>query len=89
MNLIAPDLFIQPLNHSVVYLKESYILTNDAWRVGKDLSTGTFKGVISAIKGDIIFAEKRTKVFTSISELRQIETLLNTFEASQFPTSFA
>jgi hypothetical protein len=46
----------------------------------KDLSTGTFKDVSSPLKGDIIFAEKHRMVFTSISELRQIETLLNTFE---------
>lgn len=80
-SLIATGELIQPLNHSVVFLKEKeVILTSDIWCVAIDLGTGTYEEVISAIHGDLLLVERQRKEFTSISELKQIETLLNDLE---------
>jgi hypothetical protein len=80
-SLIVTGALIQPLNHSVVFLKEKeVVLTSDVWRVMIDLGTGTYEEVISAINGDLLLAERQRKEFTSISELKQIETSLNDLE---------
>jgi len=65
----------------VVFLEEKHIvLTNDAWRVVIDLDVSAYGEMISTIKGDLLFVEGQGSEFTSISELKQTEALLNTLE---------
>jgi len=79
---VATGVFIQPLNHSVVYLKErEVILTNDFWRVVVDFRTAEYEDVIATIHEDLLVVERQRKEFTSVSELRQIEILLNDLES--------
>jgi hypothetical protein len=64
-----------------VFLKDrDVILTNDAWHVAIDLNIRAYEDVLSDISGDLILVDKQKKEFTSISELRQNKTLLNTLE---------
>jgi len=46
--------------------------------VAIDLKTDAYEDVLSAIQGDFILVDKQKQDFTSLSELRQIEALLNT-----------
>jgi len=69
------------LNHSVIFLKENdVILTNDMWHVALDLNTNAYEEIISTVKGDLLLVENQKKEFTPISELKQIDSLLNTLE---------
>jgi hypothetical protein len=71
---------IQRTNKSVLFLKEKdVILTNEHWRVAIDLDTSCYERVVTAIRGDLMVVSKQ-KEFTSISELKQIEILLNILE---------
>ena len=78
--LVAASLLIQPLNHSLIFLKEKDVLTSDAWRVAVNLETGLYEEAVSTIEGDLLLVEKQKREFTPTSELRQIETLLDTLE---------
>jgi len=73
---------IQHVNNSVTFLKEkNVILTNDHWRVAIDLDTSRYEDVISSIRGDLMVVSKQQKEFTPMSELKQIEILLNILES--------
>jgi len=73
---------IQPTKDSVLFLKEKdVILTNDTWRVAIDLDTSRYEYVISSIRSDLMVVNKQQKEFTPISELKQIEILLNILES--------
>ena len=78
--LIATDLLVQLINHSIVFLKDRDILSDDAWHVAIDLNTDAYKDVLSTIRGDLVLVDKQKQEFTSLYELRQIEALLNTLE---------
>jgi hypothetical protein len=54
-NLIPAKYSIRPVNHSVIFLKETdVILTNDQWHVAIDLNTDTYEEIIATIKGDLL-----------------------------------
>jgi hypothetical protein len=73
---------IQTTNNSVLLLKEKdVILTNDHWRLDIDLDTSRYEDVISSTRSDLLIVSKQQKEFTPISELKQIEMLLNIFES--------
>jgi len=73
---------IQHVNNSVIFLKEKdVILTNDHWRVAIDLDTSRYEDVISSIRSDLMVESKEHKEFTPMSELKQIEVLLNILES--------
>ena len=70
-----------PTDKSVIFLKENdAILTNDMWHVALDINTNTYEEIISTVKGDLLLVENQKKEFTPISELKQIDSLLNTLE---------
>lgn len=76
--LITVDLLIQPLNHSVVFLKE------------KDVDISAYEKVIPTIRGDLLLVERQKREFASVSELKQIEALTKTLESKlQSSTNFA
>ena len=76
LNLILAELSIQPLNISVIII----IVTDDAWRIAVDIDVNVFEETLSTIKADLLLIESQKQEFTPISELKQIETLLNTLE---------
>ena len=55
-------------------------MTNDAWRVAIDLDTSQYEEIISTLKGDLLLVESQKKEFTPVSELHQVELLLDTLE---------
>ena len=64
-----------------MFLKENdVILTNDMWHVDLDVNTNTYEEIISTVKGDLVLVANKKKEFTPISELKQIDSLLNTLE---------
>jgi len=72
---------VQPLNNNVIFLKESDItLTNDAWRIAVHIGIRTYQDIISTIRQDLLLVEQNKKEFTSVSEIRQIESLLKFLE---------
>ena len=76
---------IQHVNNSVTFLKEKdVILTNDHWRVAIDLDTSRYEDVISSIRSDLMVVSKQQKELTPMSELKQIEILLNILESRLF-----
>ena len=72
---------VQPLNNNVIFLKVSDItLMNDAWRIAVNIDIRTYQDVISTIRQDLFLVEQNKKEFTSVSEIRQIESLLKLLE---------
>jgi hypothetical protein len=72
---------VQPLNHSVILLKEFDIfLTSDTWRIALDFNLSTYYEVISTVKADIFSVEQQKLEFTSVSEFRQNEIQLQILE---------
>ena len=45
-----------------------------------DLNTNAYEEIISTVKGDLLLVENQKKEFTPISELKQIDSLLNTLD---------
>jgi len=73
---------IQPTNNSVLFLKKKdVILTNGHWCVAIDLDTRRYEDVISSVTSDLMVLSKQQKEFTPISELKQIEILLDILES--------
>jgi len=50
------------------------------WHVAIDIDTNTYEEIIPTIKGDFLLVENQKKEFMSISELKHIDSLLNTLE---------
>ena len=74
--------FVQSSNSSVIFLKETdIIVTNGAWRIAVDIGVRTYHDIIFTIRQDLNFVEQNKKEFTSISEIRQIESLLQLLES--------
>ena len=75
------DLSIQPINRSVVFLKEKDItLTNSAWRIAIDVVMNAYEEAVATVKADVISFEGHGKEITSNSDMKLITTLLNTLE---------
>jgi len=53
---------------------------NDAWRIAVNIDIRTYQDVISTIRQDLFLVEQNKKEFTSVSEIRQIESLLKLLE---------
>ena len=69
--------FVQPLNNNQIFLKKPHItVTNDAWRIAVDIDIRTYQYIISTIRQDLLLVEQNKEEFTSVSEIRQIESLL-------------
>ena len=63
-----------------MFLKEDIFLTNDAWHIAIDVDMSAYEEAVATIRADLILLEGHRKELTSISELKQITTLLNTLE---------
>jgi hypothetical protein len=82
LSLIAAEIIVHPLNHSMVFLKaKNVIFTSDTWRVVITFDMGPCEEVISTIQEDLLVVQRQRNEFTFISELRQIDILLNTSES--------
>jgi hypothetical protein len=80
--LVTASVVVQPLNSTVVFLKEKdVVLSKDAWRVKIDISPGTYAETASTVRADLLVLHKQKTEFTSMSEFKQIEMLLDTLEA--------
>ena len=55
-------------------------MTNGVWRIVVDFEMNPHEVGISTIKEDLLIVEGQKREFTSISEIKQIETLLKTLE---------
>ena len=78
--IVLAELHVQPLNHSVIFVKErDVILLNDEWRVAVNVNQSTYHEVLSTVKSDLLAVEQR-KEFTSTSELQQLELFLQILE---------
>ena len=43
LNVVAAEPFVQPLNHTVVFLKETEIVvTSDTWRIALNIDSSTY-----------------------------------------------
>jgi len=81
-NAVAAEPFIQPLNHSFLFLKDrDIVLSSDAWHVALNLNISTYEDVLSSIKSDLSVVFRHQEDSTTLSELRQVETLLDNLES--------
>ena len=88
---VTEEPFIQHLNHSVLFLKDrDIVLSSDAWHVALGLNVSTYEVVLSTIKSDLSIVLMHKQDFTPMSELREVETLLDNIESkrSQFKQLF-
>jgi hypothetical protein len=80
---VTAELFIQHLNHSVLFLRY-IVLSSDAWHVALGLNVSTYEDVLSTIKSDLSIMLLNKQDFTPISQLRQVETLLDNLETKLY-----
>jgi len=81
-NAVAAEPLIEPLNHSVLFLKDrDIVLSSDAWHVALNLNISIYEDVLSCIKSDLDVVFRHQKDSTTLSELRQVETLLDNLES--------
>jgi len=74
--------FVQPLNHSVLFLIDSdIILSSDAWHVALNLYISTYEDVLFSIKSHLGIILGNQEEFTPLSELRQVVTLVDNLES--------
>jgi len=79
LNVVVAEPFGQPLNHTVVLLKEKEIIvTSDTWRIALNINLSTYYEINSTIRTGLFLVEQQKKEFTPTSELKQIEIFLNT-----------
>jgi len=82
---VTAESFIQHLIHSVLFLKDrDIVLSSDAWHVALGLNVSTYEDVLSTIKSDLSIILLNKQDFTPISELRQVETLLDNLETKLY-----
>ena len=82
---VTAESLIQHLNHSVLFLKgRDIVLSSDAWHVALGLNVSTYEDVLSTIKSDLSIILLNKQDFTPISELRQVETLLDNLETKLY-----
>ena len=75
------ELRIQPLNNSVLFLKEADIfLSRDYWRIAVDRDISGYYETVSTIKTNLLIVEQQRQEFTSVAELQQIDLFLQTLE---------
>jgi hypothetical protein len=85
LNLVLAESFesvIQPLNSSVIFVKESdIILTNDAWHIAIDVNISTNNEAISIVRADLLLVEHCKQEYTPTSELQHVGPLLQQLES--------
>jgi hypothetical protein len=65
--VVVAEPFVQPLNHTVVFLKETEIVvTSDTWRIALNIDLSTYRKIISTIRTDLFSIELQKKEFTPI-----------------------
>ena len=85
LNVVVAEPFVQYLNHTVVFLKETEIVfTSDTWRIALNIDLSMYHEIISTIRTDLFSVEQRKKEFTPIFELKQIEVFLNILESKLY-----
>ena len=63
LNVVVAKPFVQPLNHTVVFLKETEIVfTSDTWRIALNFDLSTYHEIISTIRKDLFSVEQQKKV---------------------------
>jgi hypothetical protein len=67
-NVETADLQIQPVNRSVLFLKDKHLITNYAWRMAIYLNTQSYGVVISTVRNDLMLVNKEMKEFTPVAE---------------------
>ena len=73
---------VQPLNQSVIFLRDrDVILSSDVWQVALNLNLSAYEDVLATLKSDWEIISKHQGDSTSLSELRQVETLLESLES--------
>ena len=85
LSLLTAGIDIQCVNRSVIFLKErDIVLSSDHWRIAVDVDWKPYEEAIVTIKEDLLTAEKQSKEFSFISELRPIRTLLTVLESKLY-----
>jgi hypothetical protein len=79
--LVAAQVFLHPLNGSVVFLKtQEVIFTSYIWRVVINLDLEVYEDIVSTVRNDLHLIQTQKEEFTSVQELQQVEKLLNNVE---------
>jgi len=85
LNVVVAEPFVQPLNHTVLFLRETEIIfTSDTLRIALNIDLSTYHEIISTIRTHLLSAEQQKKEFTLICELKQIEIFLNILESKLY-----
>jgi len=78
LSSVAAKTFVQPLNRSVIFLKErDVVLSNDVWCIVINIEMEPYEEALSIIRGDLLTVEERRPEFTFNSELKLIDDFVN------------
>ena len=73
---------IQHTNSSVLFLREeNIIVTRGAWYFTAEFKVSLYEEAIAIVRCDLMLMHKQSKEFTFVTELKQIEVLLNSLES--------
>ena len=73
---------VQTLNQSVLFVNDTdFLYTRDAWRVVVEIDLSAYHETISEIRTDMMIIEQQKQEFTPVSELKHVESLLETLDA--------
>jgi len=82
MSAVITGQKVQPLNQSVLFVKETDIcFTSDTWRVVMEIDLSVYHDTISVIKSDVMTIEQQKQDFTPMAELKQNDSLLKTLDS--------
>jgi hypothetical protein len=84
LNIVVKERFVRPLTNTVFLLKENDIVKSDTWRIAIDFNLSKYHEVTSIVKADIFTVQQQGQKFTSISDLKQIKTLLQALESKLY-----
>ena len=76
LSTIVASQIVQPLNHAVLFSKETdIVLTSDECRISLNIYLSTYYDIIATVKSDLLLVEEQKQAFTPVTELQQVERL--------------
>ena len=81
LSLIVAEIHVEPPEpQRSIFERKGHVLSSDTWRVVLNLHINSYEETIFAIRSDVQIIEEHRKEFAPVSELKQIDTLLDTLE---------
>jgi hypothetical protein len=75
---VTTEIFVQPLNRDIAFLREKDVLSSDVWHVIIELNLDPYFEAILTMRRDLVEMETHKQEFIPVAELKVVEALLQT-----------